>query len=44
MNIMGRVVYSATFDGGEWTIDLADLVAGSYTVTVDGITKRLLKD
>ena len=44
MNIMGRVVYSATFDGGEWTIDLADLAAGSYTVTVDGITKRLLKD
>lgn len=43
MNIMGTTVYTATFEGEETVIDMRNFIHGTYTVTVDGITVRVIK-
>ena len=43
MNVMGMTVLNTTFDGNETTINLQGLNHGTYTVSVDGQTVRVIK-
>lgn len=43
MNVMGQTVYSAEFEGTECNIDFSSYAQGSYTITVDGTTVRVIK-
>lgn len=43
MNVMGQMVLSTTFSGNETNVDLNGLAQGTYTITVDGTTVRVIK-
>ena len=43
MNVLGQVIVNTTFEGNETSIDMSDYAQGTYTVTVDGITVRVIK-
>jgi len=43
MNVMGLTVLNTTFDGNETTINLQGLNHGTYTVSIDGQTVRVIK-
>ena len=43
MNIMGQVLYTTKFEGDNYNVDLEGYANGTYTVTVDGSTVRVIK-
>lgn len=43
MNVMGQVVFTTKFDGENYSLDLDGYANGTYTVTVDGATVRIIK-
>ena len=43
MNVMGQVVMTTTFEGNECNINLDGYAQGTYTVSVDGTTVRIIK-
>lgn len=43
MNIMGQVLYTTKFEGESYDIDLEGYANGTYTITVDGTTVRVIK-
>ena len=43
MNIMGQVLYTTKFEGENYNIDLEGYANGTYTITVDGTTVRVIK-
>ena len=43
MNVMGQVIFTTKFEGENYDIDLSGYANGSYTITVDGATVRVIK-
>ena len=43
MNVMGQVILTTTFEGNECSVNLSDYAQGTYTVSVDGTTVRVIK-
>ncbi len=43
MNVMGQVVFTTKFEGENYDLDLNGYANGTYTVTVDGATVRVIK-
>ena len=43
MNIMGQTMVNTTFSGSETSVNMSSFARGTYTVTVDGITVRVIK-
>lgn len=44
MNVLGMTLVNTTFDGDETTIDFSGFGIGTYTVSVDGIVVRVIKN
>ena len=43
MNIMGQTLYTTKFEGENYNVDLEGYANGTYTITVDGATVRVIK-
>lgn len=43
MNIMGQTLYTTKFEGEIYNVDLEGYANGTYTITVDGATVRVIK-
>ena len=43
MNVMGQVIFTTKFEGENYNLDLDGYANGTYTVTVDGATVRVIK-
>lgn len=43
MNVMGQMILTTRFEGESYDIDLSGYANGTYTITVDGATVRVIK-
>lgn len=43
MNVMGQVIFTTTFEGDNYSLNLDGYALGSYTISVDGTTVRVIK-